>query len=40
MDYLLSLVGKDKETILDAMKEMDENVEKVKNPERRGSLPG
>ena len=31
MDYLLSLVGKDKETILDAMKEMVENVDKVKN---------
>ena len=31
MDYLLSLVGKDEETILDAMKEMVENVDKVKN---------
>ena len=28
MDYLLSLVGKDEETILDAMKEMVENVNK------------
>ena len=30
MDYLLSLVGKDEETIVDAIKEMAENVEKVK----------
>ena len=34
MDYLLSLVGKDEETILDAMKEMVENVDKVKNKEK------
>ena len=34
MDYLLSLVGKDEETILDAMKEMVENVDKVKNREK------
>ena len=29
MDYLQSLVGKDEETIVDAIKEMAENVEKV-----------
>jgi chromosome segregation ATPase len=34
MDYLLSLVGKDEETILEAMKEMVENVDKVKNKEK------
>ena len=33
MDYLMSLVGKDQETIVDAIKEMAENVEKVKNQE-------
>ena len=34
MDYLLSLVGKDEDTILDAMKEMVENGEKLKNQEK------
>ena len=34
MDYLLSLVGKDEDTILNAMKEMVKNGEKVKNQEK------
>ena len=34
MDYLMSLVGKDQETITEAIKEMAENVDKVKNQEK------
>ena len=34
MDYLMSLVGKDQETIFDAIKEIAENVEKVKTQEK------
>ena len=46
MDFLLSLVGKEQETITEAIKEMAENTEKVKIQEkeivslqRRGALP-
>ena len=34
MDYLLSLVGKDQETITEAIKELAENTKKVKMPEK------
>ena len=34
MEYLLSLVGKDQDTITEAIKEMAENVEQVKNQEK------
>jgi predicted RNase H-like nuclease (RuvC/YqgF family) len=33
MDYLLSLVGKDQDTIVDAIKDLAENAEKVKAQE-------
>ena len=35
MDYLLSLVGKDQETITEAIKGLAENSEKVKNSGKR-----
>ena len=34
MDYFMSLVGKDGETIVDAIKEMADNVEKFKAQEK------
>ena len=35
MDYLLSLVGKDQETITELIKELAENAEKVKLQEKQ-----
>jgi hypothetical protein len=34
MDYCMSLVGKDEETIVDAIKEMADNVDKFKVQEK------
>ena len=33
MDYLLSLVGKDQDTIVDAIKDLAENAKKIKAQE-------